>query len=189
VYSWDEGFGECDGTSRAQPDASFMFCSCPPFCTSRVKHRVTSTWLCVVHASTTVGARCGGAMCATARCADAAPRLLSNKVLPKFRTTAFNKPVRANYKCLQRGKVASASDRDEHVRKGNLAHREYRNTRSSDDSAGSAPVYPFPVMFDPDKAVPNRLEVSGTAIVPVGSVTASSSLSRSNVQYSYNRQN
>jgi hypothetical protein len=49
---------------------------------------------------TTVGAKCGGAMRATARCADAAPRLLSNKVLLKLRTTASIKPVRANYRSV-----------------------------------------------------------------------------------------
>jgi hypothetical protein len=73
-----------------------MFCSCPPFCTSCIEHRVTSTRLWVVYAPTTVGARCGGAMCATARCADVAPRLLSKQVLLQFRITALIKPVRAN---------------------------------------------------------------------------------------------
>jgi hypothetical protein len=49
---------------------------------------------------TTVGAKCGGAMRATARCADAAPRLLSNKVLLRLRRTASIKPVRANYRSV-----------------------------------------------------------------------------------------
>jgi hypothetical protein len=47
---------------------------------------------------TTVGAECGRAMRGTARCADAAPRLLSNKVLLELQRTASIKPVRANYR-------------------------------------------------------------------------------------------
>jgi hypothetical protein len=162
-----------------------MFCSCPPFCTSWVEHRVTSTRLWVVYASTTVGARCGGAMCAPARCADVAPRLLSNKVLLQFRITASIEPVRANYRCLQRKKVASASDR-EHLKMGSLAHRKHRSTRSSDDSAGSALIYPFAVLLDPDQAVPDQLQPLGAAVVRVSEITA---FSRSNIQCSFNRQN